>query len=963
MLPAAAHAQARLTGADIVGAVSDDSGGPIPAATIQAKNLETGVLRTATVDAHGRYRIAALPPGRYRLTAEAVGFQPRSMDDVSLALGQQAGIDFRLRVARGGGEVTVTAESGGLDVATTAVASVLGRTQIDNLPVNGRDFLSFTLLTPGVVTDRSPSQGALAASGLSFVGQRARSNNVMVDGFDDNEVVQGAVAATYSQEAVQEFQVLTSAYSAEFGSASGGVINIVTRSGTNAFHGSAFGYFRDDALNARDHFEKYDVSGNPIDVPKAPFSQKQWGATLGGPLRAERTFFFLSFEKLDIGANNFVTIDPATAAVFRDEGFPVTLGAVPYQVASTQFLAKLDHQWSGSRRFTLRGQVSDRTNGNVVPFGGTVAESAGATLHRKDWTVSGAETDVFGGGLVNEARMQFGRGDQSIRSLDCDGPCDGPFAGGPQVAVRGVATVGRAGTIPDSSTLDRFQLGDTVSRSLGAHLVKAGADVIRYFDGEREVPSFFGGTYQFTGLQDLEAGRPTTYNRGYGAYTVGESSTNLALFAQEEWRIRPRLTLKAGLRYQKEFFPSLRHTVPVPGGAPFTYDVPPDNNNLAPRLALAFDPKGDRRTSLHASCGVFFEDQRLALRPFAALNTGTADGFRQITLNAAGAPGRTAADAWNDPDHTFPEPTTPYASAMYVMSPRLQTPFTRQAAVGFEHAVGRSIAITADFTYVRGRHLVGLLNYNPLVRALGPGRRPSDVDGRRGTSGSVFQFTDNGETWYRGLLVSIGKRLSGRSQWLVSYTLSKAEDTTPDQFGLLVRADDDGLGRNPADPTGLPLGFDPLREKGAAPGDQRHRLVASGLYRLPWDVQISGIVTVASGRPFTPFASFDFNGDGLLFDRARRDPADPATAVARGSETMPMQANVDARLSRRFALGNRVALEAIVEAFNLFNRTNYSEVNDSFGPGSFPSQPLPTYGLFNKALPPRQAQLALRLTF
>jgi hypothetical protein len=728
-------------------------------------------------------------------------------------------------------------------------------------------------------------------------------------------------------------------------------------------HGGAFGYFRDDALNARDHFEKFDVYGHPIDVPKAPFSQRQWGATLGGPLRAEKTFFFLSFEKLDASANNFVTIDPAAATVFRDEGFPMTLGAVPYRVASTQFLARVDHQWSAARRLSLRGQVSDRTNGNVVPFGGTVAESAGAILQRKDWSLSASETDVFGSGLVNEARMQFGRGDQSIRSLDCGGPCDGPFEGGPQVAVRGVGTVGRAGTIPDSSTLDRFQVGDTLSRSVGAHLVKIGANVIRYFDGERQVPSFFGGTYQFTGLEDLEAGRPSAYNRGYGAYTVGESSTNLSMFAQDEWRIGPRVTLKGGLRYQKEFFPALSHTVPIPGGTTFTYDVPPDNDNVAPRLAVAFDPKGAGRTSLHAAYGLFFEDQRLALRPFATLNTGGADGFRQITLNATGAPGRTAADAWNDPDHTFPEPTTPYASAMYVMSPRLQTPCTHQASLGFEQALGRNVTFTADFVYVRGRHLVGLLNYNPLVKALGPGRRPGDVDGRRGTSGSVFQFTDYGETWYRGLLVSVGKRPGGRSQWLVSYTLSKAEDTTPDQFGLLVRTDDDGLGRNPADLTGLPLGFNPLREKGAAPGDQRHRLVGSGLYRLPWDIQVSGIVTVASGRPFTPFASFDFNGDGLLFDRARRDPADPATAVVRGSETMPMQANVDARLSRRFSLGKGVALEAIVEAFNLFDRTNYVEVNDAFGPGSFPSQPLPTYGLYNKALPPRQVQLALRLTF
>ena len=166
-------------------------------------------------------------------------------------------------------------------------------------------------MTPGVTTDRTPQQGATATSGLSFTGQRGRSNNIMVDGFDNNDPTVGAVRATFSQEAVREFQVLTNSYSAEFGKAAGGVVNIVTRSGTNDVRGTAFSYYRDEALNAKDHFERFDPFGNPIEREKAPFRQVQWGGVLGGPVRKARTFFFGSFERLAVEANNFVTIDAA----------------------------------------------------------------------------------------------------------------------------------------------------------------------------------------------------------------------------------------------------------------------------------------------------------------------------------------------------------------------------------------------------------------------------------------------------------------------------------------------------------------------------------------------------------------------------------------------------------------------------------------------------------------------------
>jgi hypothetical protein len=219
------------------------------------------------------------------------------------------------------------------------------------------------------------------------------------------------------------------------------------------------------------------------------------------------------------------------------------------------------------------------------------------------------------------------------------------------------------------------------------------------------------------------------------------------------------------------------------------------------------------------------------------------------------------------------------------------------------------------------------------------------------------------------LVVAFHKRMSRGFEALASYTLSDAEDTVSDLVGQVNVAEDPGLGRNPQDPSGLPLGFDPSGFRGPSAVDQRHRFVLSALGRLPWGLELSGIATVGSGRPFTALSGVDSNGDGLtVTDRARRDPVDPASRVQRNGERLPGTATVDARLSRRFALPRRASLEVLVEAFNLFDRVNYSDVNNVFGPGRFPEEPQRdsggrvTYGLFTKAYAPRQVQIAARLS-
>jgi len=987
-------AQARLTGADLEGTVRDESGAVLPGATVTAANVATNLTRIATTDGHGRFVVPALPPGRYRVTVELGGFAKATREGTELLLGQSIDVDFSLKLAGTQEEITVAAEAPIVDVHDTSVSEVVGQQQIDNLPINGRNFISFSVITPGATVDLTPQQGASATSGLSFAGQRARSNNIMVDGLDNNDAVVGAVRAVFSQEAIREFQVLTNSYSAEFGKASGGVVNIVTKSGTNEFHGNGFFYLRDKSLNAKDHFEEFDVFGSGIDREKAPYGQYQYGATLGGPLKKDKTFFFLSVERLDVEASNLVTIAPAAATTLNAVGFPVVLGANPYDVKQTQLLAKIDHQWNPDSSLVFRANYSDTLNQNIEPFGGIVARSRGAEQDRTDYSFSLAQTDIFSRKWVNEARVQYARQDQKINSLDpnCGGPCLSNDQGGPTLEVAGVASVGRQRFTPQPRKNDRIQVTDTVSYFGGNHQVKAGFDFNWIDNKDQALPLHFGGRYIFgplpaipalglpvaiSAIQAVALGIPQAYVQGYGQDATTYGYKDLSFFLQDEWRVSRKLTIKPGLRYQKQFWSSVSYDVSTVNGARYQYAFPQDNDNLAPRISFAFDPKGDGRTSIHAAYGIFFDNHITGIVGITDGIDGSADGVRTLVAAITTSPA-TVISAWRAPGHRLTEAQAlallggAYPSLEISIDPALETPYAHQAAVGFDRAIGRDFAVSANFLYVRGKNQLGTIDYNPVVPSLGPGRRPNDLNGRAGTSASVLQYTSFGETWYRGGTVAINKRFNHGYQFLVSYTLSKAEDNSTD-FQSAFIPQSNGTGRNPADATGLPVGFNPELEKGPATWDQRHRFVFSGLYQFPADIQLSTIITAASGRPFTPLAGVDLNGDGnggaAPPDRARRVPTDLGSSVGRNSEKLPTQFAVDLRLSKRFKFGKSGAVEPIFEVFNLFNRTNYSEVNNIFGTGAFPDNPARdaqgrvTYGTFTQALPPRQIQLALKLSF
>ena len=291
--------------------------------------------------------------------------------------------------------ITVVGGTPPVNVRRKEVATTISANQIEKLPINGRTFIGFSTLAPGVTTDVTPDQGSNASSGLTFAGQRGRSNNITLDGLDNNEIAVGSVRATISQEAVREFQVLTNSYSAEFGKASGGVVNIVTKSGTNEMSGGAFLFLRDRALNARGYFEKFDAAGQPVDLPKAPFDQQQFGGILGGPIVKNKAFYFVSIERQAADDSRAVTIDETTpvpnpigpgtlgtpASILRAAGFQSSTPAwCRFAPTTTQVFGRADMNLTPRQRLTLRANTGDEINENIEPFGGITAKSrAGST--------------------------------------------------------------------------------------------------------------------------------------------------------------------------------------------------------------------------------------------------------------------------------------------------------------------------------------------------------------------------------------------------------------------------------------------------------------------------------------------------------------------------------------------------------------------------------------------------------
>ena len=446
------------TTADLRGLVVDEAGSALPGASITVTNQENGFSRHATSDAGGSFAIRLLPPGLYRVSASLPGLRAADVPNVRLSVGATTSLELHLEPSEVAEAVLVTAKTALIDRTSTELSKTVGEAKIRNLPINQRNFLEFALTTPGVTVSRGPQRGPFPTSGISINGQSPRYNNIVVDGVDNNDTAVGSVRSTFSQEAVREYQVIQSPFPAEYGKTAGGVVNVVTRSGTNEWHGSAFAFFRDKSLSA-DNF----LSGT-----RTPFQQKQYGGSLSGPVLRDRLFFFAAAERLTVDDANVVTISDADVAMIRSTGFDVQNGVLPFDRNGTTWLGKLDLLPSPSHALSLRRTYARELDENQQPWGGLVARSNGGVRNIEDAAIALSGTSILTASLSNELRGLYADRSHRFDSLD-------PHRS-PQVTILGVATFGTQLLLPQPRDTQVYEIFDAISWFGGRSAYKAGFD-------------------------------------------------------------------------------------------------------------------------------------------------------------------------------------------------------------------------------------------------------------------------------------------------------------------------------------------------------------------------------------------------------------------------------------------------------------------------------------------------------
>jgi len=919
-------AQETVNFASVSGRVTDPSGAVVSGAQVAARQIDTNVTATAATDGEGRFRFPYLRVGVYEITVHDAGFADATRR-LTLTLGSAFDLPVVLDVRTVEATVDVVAPVTVLDAARSQIAGTVSQVEIETLPMNGRNFLDVALLVPGVSppnvggTQLFAETSAVPGVGLSVGSQRNFSNNFIVDGLSANDDAAGLSGIPYGVDAVDQFQVVTSGGQAELGRALGGYINVVTKSGGNATHGDFYDYVRDDRFN----------SPNALSGTTLPMNQSQYGASLGGPIRRDRTFFFSNFEQRLLDQSGLVTILPQSVSAINARlanvgyaGSPVVTGEYPNPVHMVNFLGKVDHQLGSRDLFSVRYSLYDVSSSNSRGAGGLSAPSASAGLDNIDQTLAFGNTTTISGRTVNELRAQVAFG-------DLQAPPSDPI--GPAVGISGIATFGTLSTSPTGRSNTMVQVVDNLSHQRGAHALRAGVDFLFNKD-TITFPRADRGSYVFSSLQNFLLGlyNNAGFTQTFAETVVSQTNPNVGVYVQDEWKVGSQLTLNAGLRYDLQFLET----------------IATDRNNISPRLGFAWSPGESRRTVIRGSAGLFYD--RVPLRALAnallsAGNTTDLANLRQVSISLS--PAQAAAPRFpNILDAVVPSVTL---YNLTTMDPGMQNGYSEQASVEFERQIGARGTVSAGYQYLRGRDLIISVNQNvPTCVAAGTnnGCRPNPAFANNS------QYSPLAHSNYHGAHLSFVQRPAWWGNYRVSYTLSKSMDDVGQSFF-----------NSPIDP------YDISKDWGRSDDDQRHRLVVFGSVNSPtgpatsaWEhlshgFQLSSVVRAYSALPLNITS-----GVTTIAGTAGR-PVVNGEFIGRNTGTGPDFFSLSLRVSRAFALGHGVKLDALVEGFNLTNRVNIVTVNSNFGSGAYPTNPSPTFGQVTAVGDPRSFQLGARVRF
>ncbi|HEY6066734.1 MAG TPA: TonB-dependent receptor, partial [Thermoanaerobaculia bacterium] len=757
LIGAGAAALAQVPHAALEGVVLDPAQAPVAGVIVRLRDPATNRTLSATTDAAGRFRFANVPPSVYELLAEADGFHPFADSDLALPIGRTVRVTIPLSPVTVTESVEVKAQRSALDTSQTSSTTVIDNERIEELPVRSRNFLEFALLAPGVVSTRAdsaqsaPSRSTFADSGFSFAGQRPRSNFLTIDGLDNNDAFSGARRTELSLETVKEFEVASGGWSAENGGASGGTINVVTKSGTNVVHGDAFVFFESGRLDARPPLEN--AGGK-----KPSLTRWRAGAAVGGPVVADRTFYSAGAERersrgeaaSDIQPEDLRALNEILAG--RSDRPLLTAGLFPVGRDETELSAKVTHQASPRDSVTVRfAGTWNEERGDAFGTSGLADRSSRGTDETRDTAGTVSWLAILGSQATNEVRGQVAARRVDLRTTDREGP---------GVVIPGVAEFGRPYSGNSRHRQRYLELADTAGLAVGPHSLRAGFDLT----GVRVTGSTgdgFGGIFVFRSIDAFREGRFDSFRQVFGDGSVDIRSTRFGVFVADRWT-SPRVTVDVGLRFDGQRLPD-------------SLDV--SSSLLQPRLGVAWTP--DPAWVVRLGAGSFAD--RLPLAAFErALVVDGSRAFERIEDAASLA---------------FPA----LSSAPSVSAVRRGdwTPSSLQAAVGAEHLLASDLTVATNLVFARGRHLLRTVNVNllpPEILTLdnaarlgvpdptpqqigrpvfGPGRRdPAMAD--------VFEVQPTASSTYSAFTLSVNKRFGAEGEWTAAYTLSRSRDDASD---------------------------------------------------------------------------------------------------------------------------------------------------------------------------------------
>ena len=995
-----AFAQAVAGLGGLSGIVRDAAGGVIPGAQVLVRNEAKGIRRAYTTTDNGLFNFPALTPASgYSLSATARGFAVYESNNIEVLVGQTVNLNVTLDIVAAATRVEVATAAPIVEETKTDLSQVVGSRQIQELPINGRRVDSFVLLTPTVVPDGT--FGLLSFRGIPGGNSFLTDGNDTTEQYYNENAGRTRIGSQISQDAVQEFQVLSSNYSAEYGRALGGIVNTVTRSGTNAIHGTDYWYFRNRTLDARDRY----ASVNPPEV------RHQGGASLGGPAIKDKLFYFGNFEIMRrsfpllssivrpgvVDGQHFTGCGaPATAAQCAaiDGVLPRFFGLLPREANQELLFGRLDWRPSERNAFSASFNYQRFLSPNGIQTGIALSNGSGLTSNaldstrvrygRLNWTVIATPT------IVNEARFGW------VKDRQADDPISSML--GPGLDLRTVTVAGQAIGAPNylpriQPSESRFEGADNLTWTKGKHILKFGFDVARTEDFVKQLFNA-NGSYVFGSVTDFAldysgnlsgAKHYQTYSQTFGSWITDTSFRDYSFYAQDQFRVTPALTINYGLRYELEQFSQPTLSNPA---YPQTARIPQSNLNFAPRIGIAYSFNGSK-TVLRAGYGIFYG--RLPGTMLNTLFTNNAVYQMNLNLNMANPVDMAAGPV-------FPNALASSANALggsnvAFAAPGLRTPYVQQGDLAVEHQLSQNLALTVSYNWSRGAHLFTTRDLN--IGAPGPNATYTIEDAGGNVVGSyvtptylqanrvdkayqrVLQVENGGNTYYNALVVQLRKRFSRGLEGSLAYTWSHAID-----YSLGGASNNLFYG---SDAPRTVFNGDYSGNKGSSNLDQRHRLVMSFVEQptfthrsdafskyLVNNWQFSGITTIASALPATATVLVSRALPGLAFPQTlngfngdSRVPFWPVNSLRIDDIT-----RVDARISKIVPLHERVTLFLNFEVFNLTNTiSNTAVFTQAFTATNGVLRPTPGLGTGNASTGfpdgtnARRAQVGARLVF